>query len=66
LEQGRVNLVETLREKIAQACVKDRRVLAARIRVEKPDIIPQARSVGVEIERSPMSIGLVADDFGLG
>jgi 7,8-dihydroneopterin aldolase/epimerase/oxygenase len=29
----------------------DKRVMAARVRVEKPDIIPNARSVGVEIER---------------
>jgi 7,8-dihydroneopterin aldolase/epimerase/oxygenase len=49
--EGHVNLVETLCEKIAQACLKDKRVLAARVRVEKPDIIPNARSVGVEIER---------------
>jgi 7,8-dihydroneopterin aldolase/epimerase/oxygenase len=51
LEEGHINLVETLCEKIASACLKDRRVLAARVRVEKPDIIPNARSVGVEIER---------------
>lgn len=52
LAEGHVNLVETLCEKIAQACLRDKRVLAARVRVEKPDIIPNARSVGVEIERS--------------
>lgn len=52
LEEGHINLVETLCEKIAGACLKDKRVLAARVRVEKPDIIPNARSVGVEIERS--------------
>jgi 7,8-dihydroneopterin aldolase/epimerase/oxygenase len=52
LEEGHTNLVETLCEKIAEACLKDKRVLAARVRVEKPDIIPHARSVGVEIERS--------------
>jgi 7,8-dihydroneopterin aldolase/epimerase/oxygenase len=52
LAEGHTNLVETLCEKIAQACLKDKRVLAARVRVEKPDIIPNARSVGVEIERS--------------
>ena len=51
LDEGHTNLVETLCEKIAQACLKDKRVLAARVRVEKPDIIPNARSVGVEIER---------------
>ena len=51
LAEGHINLVETLCEKIAQSCLKDKRVLAARVRVEKPDIIPNARSVGVEIER---------------
>jgi 7,8-dihydroneopterin aldolase/epimerase/oxygenase len=51
LAEGHINLVETLCEKIAAACLKDRRVMAARVRVEKPDIIPNARSVGVEIER---------------
>ncbi len=48
---GHVNLVETLAEKFAEACLKDKRVVAARVRIEKPDIIPNARSVGVEIER---------------
>ncbi len=52
LAEGHINLVETLCEKIASACLRDKRVAAARIRVEKPDIIPNARSVGVEIERS--------------
>jgi dihydroneopterin aldolase len=49
--QGHVHLVETLAERIADACLADERVLAARVRIEKPDIIPNARSVGVEIER---------------
>jgi dihydroneopterin aldolase len=49
--QGHVHLVETLAERIAEACLADERVSAARVRVEKPDIIPNARSVGVEIER---------------
>lgn len=49
--EGHINLVETLCEKIAASCLKDKRVMAARVRVEKPDIIPNARSVGVEIER---------------
>ena len=52
IAEGHVNLVETLCEKIAQSCLRDSRVVAARVRVEKPDIIPNARSVGVEIERS--------------
>lgn len=52
IAEGHTNLVETLCEKIAAACLKDKRVAAARVRVEKPDIIPNARSVGVEIERA--------------
>jgi len=52
IAKGHINLVETLCEKIAAACLKDRRVMAARVRVEKPDIIKNARSVGVEIERA--------------
>jgi dihydroneopterin aldolase len=49
--QGHVNLVETLAELIAIACLKDKRVMAARVRIEKPDVIKNARSVGIEIER---------------
>jgi dihydroneopterin aldolase len=51
IAEGHTNLVETLCEKIAAACLRDKRVVAARVRVEKPDIIKNARSVGVEIER---------------
>ena len=51
IAEGHINLVETLCEKIAASCLKDKRVMAARVRIEKPDIIPNARSVGVEIER---------------
>ena len=50
--QGHVNLVETLAELIAAACLNDARVMAARVRIEKPDVIKNARSVGVEIERT--------------
>lgn len=49
--EGHVHLVETLAERIAQSCLNDPRVLQAIVRVEKPDIISNARGVGVEIER---------------
>lgn len=49
--EGHVNLVETLAEKIARSCLADPRVLKTVVRVEKPDIFANARSVGVEIER---------------
>jgi dihydroneopterin aldolase len=48
---GHVRLVETLAERIAEACLADHRVITARIRVEKLDILPDAESVGVEVER---------------
>lgn len=48
---GHVHLVETLAEAIAEKCLQDRRVQAVRVRIEKPDAIAEAASVGVEIER---------------
>ncbi|MBP7066248.1 dihydroneopterin aldolase [Ferrovibrio sp.] len=51
LEQGHVDLVETLAEKLAELCLADPRVKRTRVRVEKPDAIPVAGGVGVEIER---------------
>ncbi|HYM30904.1 MAG TPA: dihydroneopterin aldolase [Candidatus Cybelea sp.] len=50
-----VKLAETLAERIAEACLIDRRVRLARVRVEKLDAVPGAASVGVEIERSQNS-----------
>jgi dihydroneopterin aldolase len=50
--QGHLNLVETLAEQIATQCLVDERVIVARIRVEKLAAIPEAGSVGVEIERA--------------
>jgi dihydroneopterin aldolase len=48
---GHVRLVETLAERIAEACLTDPRVQSARIRVEKLDVFPDSASAGVEIER---------------
>jgi dihydroneopterin aldolase len=50
LAAGHVNLVETLAERVADLALKDRRVAAARVRVEKLDVY-QGAAVGVEIER---------------
>jgi len=43
---GHVRLVETMAERIAEACLAD-----PRVRVEKLDIFADATSAGVEIER---------------
>jgi 7,8-dihydroneopterin aldolase/epimerase/oxygenase len=45
-------LVETLAERIAETCLADARVVSATVRIEKPDILPSCRAVGIEIERS--------------
>lgn len=46
-----INLAETLAERIAEISLADHRVRTARVRVEKLDVIAEAESVGVEIER---------------
>jgi dihydroneopterin aldolase len=48
---GHVQLVETLAERLADLCLTDHRVLAARVTVEKLDVFPDAASAGVQIER---------------
>jgi dihydroneopterin aldolase len=51
VSKGHINLVETMAEEFAEISLEDSRVLCARIRVEKLAAIPEAESVGVEIER---------------
>lgn len=48
---GHVDLVETLAERLAALCLEDSRVRSVRVRVEKLDVVSDASSVGVEIER---------------
>jgi len=48
---GHVRLVETLAERIAEACLSDLRVELARVRVEKLDVLPDGATAGVEVER---------------
>lgn len=56
IENGHLNLVETLAEEIAAACLDDIRVTVARVRVEKLKAISNAASVGVEIERTRVQV----------
>jgi dihydroneopterin aldolase len=51
LAAGHLNLVETLAEQVAAHCLADARVKVARVRIEKLNVIAEASSVGVEIER---------------
>ncbi|MEQ8602737.1 MAG: dihydroneopterin aldolase [Marivibrio sp.] len=50
--EGHVRLVETLAHRIAGICLEDPRIERARVRVEKPEALKNAGSVGVEVERS--------------
>jgi dihydroneopterin aldolase len=50
-QDGHVNLVETMAERIASICLQDPRIRSARVRVEKLDVFEDAQSVGIEIER---------------
>ncbi len=51
VDSGHINLVETLAETIAAHSLENKLVLAARVRIEKPDAFEDAQCVGVEIER---------------
>jgi dihydroneopterin aldolase len=51
VQSEHVNLIETLAERIARQCLADERVERARVRIEKPEVLPSCRSVGIEIER---------------
>jgi len=51
LAEGHIQLVETLAERVAAMALAHPMVIAARVRVEKPNAIAEAAAVGVEIER---------------
>lgn len=51
LARGHIKLVETLAEDLIELGLSDPRVERIRVRVEKPEAIPEALGVGVEIER---------------
>jgi dihydroneopterin aldolase len=48
-DEGHVQLVETLAERIARWCLKDLRVTKAKVRVAKPAALPNAKAVGCVI-----------------
>jgi len=54
---GHINLVETLAERIAERCLRDKRVASVLVRVEKLERGPA--SVGVEIVRPRMAVPAV-------
>lgn len=51
VEGSKFNLVETLADRIAGICIKEKNVWKARIIIEKPKALKSAESVGVELLR---------------
>jgi FolB domain-containing protein len=51
VSNSHILFVENLAEEIAMLCLEDLRVTEVTVRVEKPDAIKEASSVGVEIVR---------------
>jgi dihydroneopterin aldolase len=45
------HLIETLAERVAEGCLTDARVRWAEVTIEKPDIVPGCRAVGITIQR---------------
>jgi 7,8-dihydroneopterin aldolase/epimerase/oxygenase len=50
-QRGHIPLVEALAEQVLELCLRDRRVAAARVGVEKLDVCPEAESLGVVMTR---------------
>jgi FolB domain-containing protein len=50
-KKGKFFLIETLAERIADACLRHAPVRAVRVTVDKPGALQRTRSVAVEIER---------------
>ena len=48
---GHFHLIETLAEHIAADCLAHPTVALVKVKIEKPDIFPDAATVGIEIER---------------
>ena len=52
VKSDHINLVESLAEKIAELCLSHPKTYSAKVMVEKLQIIPEAESVGIEIEKN--------------
>ena len=52
VESRHFNLLETLAERIAEACLAHSHVTAVKVRIAKPDVLIACRAVGIEIVRS--------------
>ncbi len=51
VESRHFNLLETLAERIAEACLAHPHVMRINVRIAKPDVLIACRAVGIEIQR---------------
>ena len=51
ISKGHIELLETLGERIAEMCFEDSRILSIWMKLEKLDVFPDTKSVGIEIVR---------------
>ena len=51
VESRHFNLLETLAERIAEACLASADVVTVKVRIAKPDVLIACRAVGIEIFR---------------
>ena len=55
IDQGHINLLETLGERITDLCLMDDRVSKVHVRLEKPEVLGSQGRVGVETQRERAS-----------
>ncbi|MCW2315220.1 dihydroneopterin aldolase [Rhodoblastus acidophilus] len=51
-KDGHIDLLETVADKVVDACFGDKRVAACRISVRKPDIYNETRGAGIDLFRT--------------
>ncbi len=54
ISKGHIELLETLGEKISKMCFEDERILSIWMKLEKLDVFPDTKSVGIEIVRDKL------------
>lgn len=52
ISEGHIKLVETLAERVADLALSHPMAISVRVRIEKPNAIPEADAAGVEIVRT--------------
>ena len=50
--EGHIDLLETVADRVTDACFSDARVLACQVSVRKPDIYNESRGAGVDLFRT--------------